>query len=291
MEFTGWDIASVLAKAITYAATFGAAGGVFFLAYSLDIVSDVSRGQIRGLIRILAIVGSVISAARIGLLAGSMDGAVAGMVDLSSVRMILSAGEGRATGIRIVGLILTSLAILPGRVSLVLAIVGAVTAATSFAWIGHAHAVNAGLFPIALLILHLLCVAFWIGALGPLLLVARDRDLSILAAMAARFGHLAMAFVALLVVAGGGLLWVLLHGDLRLWESLYGQALLIKLSLVACLLGLAALNKLRLTPRLTANDTQAAASLQRSIRAEMCFVGLIFALTATLTTTMGPGIG
>lgn len=288
MEFTGWDIATVLAKAIIYAATFGAAGGVFFLAYSLDLVSDVSRGQIRELIRMLAIVGSVISAARIGLLAGSMDGAVAGMVDLSSVRMILSAGEGRATGIRIVGLVLTSLAILPGRVSLALATVGAVTAATSFAWIGHAHSVNAGLLPIVLLILHLLCVAFWIGALGPLLLIARDQDPSIIAAIAARFGHLAMVFVALLVVAGGGLLWVLLHGELRLWKSPYGQVLLIKLSLVACLLGLAAFNKLRLTPQLAVNDAHAASSLQRSICAEMFFVGLILALTATLTTTMGP---
>ena len=100
-----------------------------------------------------------------------------------------------------------------------------------------------------------------------------------------------MVFVALLVVAGAGLLWVLLKGDLSLWKNPYGWALLMKLALVGCLLGLAALNKLRLTPRLAANDANAAASLQKSIRAEIGVVALILTVTATLTTTMGPDMG
>lgn len=64
-------------------------------------------------------------------------------------------------------------------------------------------------------------------------------------------------------------LWILLGRPSDLWTSHYGQAVTIKLGFVAYLLSLAAFNKLRLTPRLQANDARAAFSFRRSIRFEM----------------------
>jgi putative copper resistance protein D len=62
----------------------------------------------------------------------------------------------------------------------------------------------------------------------------------------------------------------------------------VKLALVAGLLSLAAFNKIRLTPRLSAGDTGAARSLERSIYAEMVLAALILLVTATITTLIGP---
>lgn len=73
-----------------------------------------------------------------------------------------------------------------------------------------------------------------------------------------------------------------------MWESPYGQFVLVKLLLVALLLALAAVNKLRLTPLLVAGDQSAIGRLRRSIRAEMTFAALILLVTAAFTTVVGP---
>jgi putative copper export protein len=73
-----------------------------------------------------------------------------------------------------------------------------------------------------------------------------------------------------------------------LWSSSYGRYLVLKLAVVACLVGLAGFNKLRLTPRLKAGDLRALRSLRRSIRAELILGLLILIITAALTTLTGP---
>jgi copper resistance protein D len=137
--------------------------------------------------------------------------------------------------------------------------------------------------------LHLVCGAFWLGALAPLLLLARDGEPAALAAAARRFGRIAAVVVALLIFAGASLLWQLLESETAWWTSNYGRTVILKLGLVACLLALAAYNKWRLTPRLLQGDTLAALSLVSSIKAEMLIGGLILIATATLTTLYGPG--
>ena len=142
--------------------------------------------------------------------------------------------------------------------------------------------------PVLLLSVHLLGVAFWLGALVPLLIVARDGDLPRTAAAAARFGAAAIFVVGGLMAAGLGLLWMLLGGVTALWGSAYGRYVMFKLAFVAGLLCLAAFNKLRLTPRLRGGDARAARSLRTSIRLELLLGMLILAATATLTTLTGP---
>jgi putative copper export protein len=51
---------------------------------------------------------------------------------------------------------------------------------------------------------------------------------------------------------------------------------------------LAAINKLKLTPRLKAGDLAAAPSLRRTIHAEMALAALILLTTAAITTLIGP---
>ena len=61
MEISGWDVAAVFAKAVTYAATFGAAGVVFFSLYCGTLLRDRQRALIRRLIAILVGVAAAAS--------------------------------------------------------------------------------------------------------------------------------------------------------------------------------------------------------------------------------------
>jgi putative copper resistance protein D len=288
MEISGWDIAGVFAKAATYAATLVAAGAIFFLAYCSTLLRDSQRSVIRRLVGILIVAAALLSVCRIALLSGSMSGEFAGMFDSSFARMILSAGEGRATGTRIVGLMLGLLALSPNPRLRGPAVLGAIVAATSFAWVGHAHALTPNIAPSLLLCLHLLCAAFWLGALPPLWVIAAGGNESQIAAAAARFGKLALRVVALLLAAGVSLLSLLIGSVAQLWSSDYGRLMSIKLLAVAVLLGLAAWNKLHLTPRLLGGQLRAAALFRRSLAAEIGVGAFILTITAAFTTLTGP---
>jgi copper resistance protein D len=284
-----WDAASIAVKALTYAATLGAAGAVLFLGYCGGLVASADGRKIRRVVLVLSVLAVFASAAQILVSAGSMSGEAAGMLDGSLLRMTWQAGAGRADVIRAVGLLIVVCGVLSPRI-LWLAFVGAAMAATSFAWLGHARSLDPHLLPIVLLGVHLLAVAFWLGALPPLLIVVRSGNLPTIAATAARFGVAAVVVVCGLVAAGLGLLWMMLGDITELWRSTYGRYVTVKLCFVVCILCLAAYNKLRLTPRLLAHDAAAARSLRISVRAELLLGVLILVVTATFTTAAGPPV-
>jgi copper resistance protein D len=288
VEFSGWDVATLLVKAIAYAATLCSAGGIFFLAYGDAVLQSPQRLIIRRWIGVLLAASAIASIATIPLLAGSMSGDFAGMFDKEFAGMILRAGEGRATGIRCVGLAFAALGLSTSRRYRMPAMLGAVAAATSFAWIGHVHSLQPDTLPTLLLCLHLVCAAFWMGALAPLLIVARGGDAAQTASAAARFGKSALSVVAVLLIAGAALLWMLIADASTFWSSGYGRLFAVKLITVGLLLGLAALNKLSLTPKLLNGDEAAARIFRRSIKAEMFLGALILLITAAFTTITGP---
>jgi copper resistance protein D len=209
------------------------------------------------------------------------------MVDPRLLAMAWHGGEGRAAAIRAGGLLLA----IPGLVRHGrpgwLAVVGAAAAATSFAWVGHARAADNAAAPL-LLGIHLLAVAFWLGALVPLSTLARRREPRDAGAAAARFGRIAVTVVGALLAAGVAVLWILLGSVSELWTSAYGRIACTKIGLVACLLALAAGNKLELVPRMIAGDALAVSRLRHSIRAEMIVAALVLLVTAALTTLTGP---
>jgi copper resistance protein D len=287
MPFGVWDAAAIALKALTYAATLGAAGAVFFLGYDGRLITSAHRLRIRRLVLGLALLSMLAGAGQIMVSAASMSGAAAGMWDGSLLRMVWQAGAGRANAARAIGLLPAVLWASADRPSWP-ALLGAALAATSFAWTGHARSLSPDSIPILLLGVHLLGVAFWLGALLPLLIVARDGDLPRIAAAAARFGAAALIVVGVLMAAGTALLWLLLGDVAALWGSTYGRFVMLKLMFVACLLCLAAFNKLRLTPRLRGGDARAARSLRTSIRLELLAGMLILTVTAAFTTLAGP---
>jgi putative copper export protein len=131
-------------------------------------------------------------------------------------------------------------------------------------------------------------VAYWVGAFYPLARIARGADLPRIARIMKRFGDLAVVAVGGLIAAGALLLWLMLETPLALFESIYGRLMAVKLLLVAGLLSLAAMNKLRLTPALFAGDALALRRLRNSIGAEMTLATVVLAVTAAFTTIVGP---
>jgi putative copper resistance protein D len=288
LELSGWDAAAVCAKAITYAATLGAAGAIFFLAYCGSLLQEPQRSRIRRLIGILCLASALATGAKILLMSAMMSGDLAGMFDMAFARMILGAGEGLASGVRLAGLALCAFAVSSNPRFRVLAPAGAAIASMSFAGIGHVHALWPNVAPSLLLCVHLLCAAFWLGALAPLLITARDRNHSQIAGVAARFGKWALGVVVLLLSAGASLLWILIRDAAQFWSSDYGRMMAIKLFFVAALLGIAGANKLYLTPRLLQGHSKAFIWFRRSVQTEMVLGALILLITATFTTVTGP---
>lgn len=174
----------------------------------------------------------------------------------------------------------------PVPVPIRLAAVAAV--AGSFALTGHAASAAPYWLTGPALGVHVLCAAFWLGSLVPLLCCLQlDRHAA--AAVLRRFSAMAAAAVALLAAAGGALAWVQLGGDPRtLVTTTYGWRLASKLALVLGLLALAACNRQVLTPALARGDQDAGRWLGRSLCADLALGVLVLAVTATFPLSPPP---
>ncbi len=287
MNLSGWDVGAVAAKVLVYAATMGASGAVFFLSYAGGLLTGAQRASIRRMLAMQLIVAALFTSLRILLLTADMSGSFAGMFDRDMAGMLLGAGEGAAGASRLLGLLLAGCALSLNLRLQIPALAGAVIAATSFAWVGHVRALQPHLPATLFACLHLIGVAFWIGALMPLWCSTRESALDV-GALANRFGTLAAAVVSLLVVAGLCMLWMLSRGRAEFWTSSYGTMIAVKLLLVSLLLGAAAFNKLRLTPRLMNGEARAVVMLRRSIQFELLTAVLILIVTASFTSLTGP---
>jgi putative copper export protein len=158
---------------------------------------------------------------------------------------------------------------------------------------GHSHAFAMEHGPSLLLYaegLHLLAGGAWLGGLLPLLILVRDAPPKQAAKVLRRFSKLATLCVA--AIAGTACLqgWVLGGGVAGLTGTAYGYVLLLKAALFAALLGLAAVNRFRLTPAMEHEDAQPARrALLRTIAGETV-LGLMVVLAASLLSGLEPGM-
>lgn len=170
----------------------------------------------------------------------------------------------------------------------------------SLAWSGHAAAGDGvtGWVRLAADGLHLLAAGAWIGALAMLFALVsprraiRPEDVNAAHAALVSFSRTGTLIVVLLVATGvlngatllGPVTWPVLTG------APYGRLLLAKLALFIGMLGCAALNRFRLTPRLALAASPAAAltHLRRSIVIEALLAMLVLAAVAWLGTLAPP---
>ena len=256
-----------------------------------------------------AFAGLLLSGLGIVLLAASMSGVPLAQVDGSSISMLVfETGIGTAWQVRMAALLLllgASLLLNVARhvpASMIAATSG--TALATLAWGGHATVTEgtAGTFHLGSDIIHLLAAGVWIGALlslSYLLFRARrritDAHVDITHRALASFAFVGTAVVTTIVVTGLVNSWFLIgpQGATSILESIYGQLLVAKLLLFLVMLGLAAINRYRMTPALEAaiarSDHSAAVSgLRATLAVETASAIIILALVAWLGTLAPP---
>lgn len=278
--------AGIIVKALVYAASLLAAGSVL-CAVSLRGLPAPERHHLGHLAALCAVAAAMLSLARIPLRASFlMGGTWQGAFDPMILNMVLQSPLGSSIALRLVGLTLILLILIRARAAWLLAVAGAVLVLTSFVLRGHTLGDRHLLLGL-LVTLHLWAVAFWIGALWPIYRVAGAFGPGA-GQLAHEFGRKAVWVVAILGGTGGVTLW-LLTGNLFVGLGTpYGQVFTIKLAVFLSLLGLAAWNKLRLTPALQRGAAGACETLRHSIRLEALAVAGILLTTAILTTLSAP---
>jgi len=276
------DIVAIGLRALAFAAALSAAGAAIFV-WLFGTSLNRSARRIRGLTSATAVCGLLLTAAHVVVEPARLAGAWSGIFDASLQTLLLGSAFGTTAAVRVLGL-LTVLAgsLRPGRAGDGLALAGAVLIAASFAFMGHTAADPQRWLLAPLLILHLVAIAFWFGALWPLADMAQHEAPAAAGATIRRFSAIATWVVPGVFVAGVAMASLLLPG----WSSLrtaYGFSLMAKVAGFSTLMGLAALNKWRFGPGIGRGDGVAVAAFRRTIAAEWLLIFGVVMVTAAMT--------
>ncbi len=289
------DQATLLAllRGLHLAATLSLLGTAGFIAWLLPGAGADGQAISPRLVRLCRISGIV---ALLTLMAWFVLQAavIAGAADLHQVGAALPivAKQTRYGGAMVARgglLLLASLLVGESRSRIYATIVSVTIALGLQGLIGHAGAIGgrAGTGIVASEALHLLAAGLWLGALLPLWLSLGKLAPRAGAAVCERFSPVGLGCV--LVIAGTGLVQgiELIGGLPGLVGTHYGQIALMKIALFLLALVFAALNRLRLTDRLSKSALNARSRLRLSVAGEI-LTGLAIILAAAFLASAMP---
>lgn len=241
------------------------------------------------------------------LLVSAMAGATAWPIDMDAIGAALNQpGLGAAWKVRMAALAFaSSAALLAGRrAGLAIVAISSGVALAALAWTGHGATGDdaTGWAHLVADIFHLVAAGAWVGALlGLVLLVTRPaarvdaKHLGLTHRALRGFGTVGLIVVGTIVVTGlvNGSLLVGVGHVTTLGTTLYGRLLIAKLTLFVAMLGLALLNRFRLTPALErsiagGDHRDALVALRWSLAVETSCVVFVLGLVAWLGTLAPP---
>lgn len=278
---------SITVKTLTYATTLMAIGAPLLLT----TLRTLDREERRWLARFgsfCAALAILLIALRLPirasfLMGGTWDGATSGMM----LGMVADSPLGTSAAVRVLGLLLTAAILLRHLSGIGIGCLGAAIAAASFGLRGHT--LEEPRIVLGLLItVHILGLSFWWSALVPLIRSATHRSAIRVGELAHEFGQRALWIVLGLSLAGGTMLILFGITSVHAISTPYGQAIVVKLTVFVLVMGVAASNKLKLTPALLAGQSEATARFRSSVRAEAVLILLVLISTAGLTTLSAP---
>jgi len=167
-------------------------------------------------------------------------------------------------------------------------IAGVALAIGSFLVTGHAATAPPAWLMAPVVGAHLLATAFWIGAFRPLLLSTRQLSAADSGALMQRFSNFAVPAVIVALISGSAISLKQLGSPANLFNNDYGTVLLTKIILVFVIIGIAAYNKINLTPKLIANDAAGVSKIKRTITLELMLYLIVLAAASALTVTTPP---
>ena len=151
------------------------------------------------------------------------------------------------------------------------------------------HASVSGNIALVADVAHVTAAAVWVGGLAALVLAlvwAGTERWELAASAVPRFSGLAVVAVSWLIASGTISGYLQVRALRGLWETTYGQLLLVKLGLVLPLLALGLYNNRRAVPRLRERLASAAerALFLRTVGAELALMVAIVSVTAVLVS-------
>jgi copper transport protein len=282
-----WRVAGVASRALWYGTLLLAAGLALFLAL-IPAPFELAR-PLRRALPWLALAGMIATLVMLGATGGALLGdPLAALLTPEPWRIALGspvALSGAIAGAGLIVLVLGKGAVFEPEQPRLLA--GALLVASSFGASGHAATAGPSWVTMPALSVHALCAAYWVGAFVPLFLGLRRLPRGEAVALVQAFSRLAVLAVACLLLAGIVISALQLRAPSALIATDYGRLLLLKLGLVAGLLGLAAVNRWVLTPALEGGE-DGATWLRRTIATDLALATGIVVATASLGAVPPP---
>jgi len=270
-----------LARVGLYLGLFVGVGGVFFARWVAWSMAGMTVP------RVALAIGLPSAVASLGALGLDLLGLpMAALMTAAPWKVAFATSAGPALLVAVAAMLLAVMALHSAWYARALAILAFVGVGLSLAMTGHAATAPPEALTRPAIFLHGLGVAFWIGALAPLVALVSKPTAATLPVVN-RFSRIAALAVGVLALTGLGLAIVQLEKPSALVETRYGLILSVKLGLVTVLLALAALNRFRLTPGLV-RDKNAASALKPSILFECAIAIAIFAVVAGWRFTPPP---
>jgi putative copper resistance protein D len=176
-----------------------------------------------------------------------------------------------------------------------------VALAGGLAFVGHASAESEieGWVHLSADFLHLIAAAAWLGSLLPLALVlnaacanADAASIAVARIATLRFSRLGITSAGTLVVTGVVNSWILVGDVGALTSTDYGRVLSLKLLLFVAMLSIAAVNRLRLTPKLPRECGETGNGVLRQLRNNSLMeviLGLVILYLVGILGTLPPG--
>ena len=279
-----WVLINPILKFILYAAIVGSVGTFLFSLHFTAQLTEQQQSYCYYLSRKSVFIGGITSLLMILSVPGNLGGDLRSLIDPLMLQLAIESnsvtGYLTATGGFVVMLVAHKLRPKAQKCTL---LIGSIAVLFSLTLAGHA--LLGKWLTQSLLVLHLLGIAFWLGALLPFHWICLQTDTTNLRALAHRFGLVAMVYVGLIIITGLAYAYILL-GELSLiFTTSYGNVLLIKLFLVGALLSLAALNKFRIVPSLEQSPLRGVRQFKTSLQFEIALTLIILIAVSLLTTS------
>ena len=281
-----WAIITPLIKVLLYILSFLAVGTGLFILHFRSLLSQPTFAYCCKLVSKASLIGSIIAPLLLLMTAGNIGGDLQSAFDPLMISIALSSKAGQSILVLFFGFLLVLLWIFPFQNQrCILGILGFSLILSSFSLYGHST-IN-GLSSQLLIVLHLGAISYWVGSFLPLRYSTQGKiEEENLFQIAHQFGVYAVYYIGVLLITGLMLGTILVGGIDQLLNSDYGKAFLLKLAFVTTLLGIGALNKLRLVPQLKNNNFSHAIKLRKSINLEIGILFIILIISSLLTTSI-----
>jgi|TARA_B110000238_G_scaffold5427_1_gene5324 putative copper resistance protein D len=280
-----WIVLNPIIKFLLYIAVFGSVGTLVFIFHFYRLLTPLQLDYCSSTSQKFTKVGVLVSFISILSIPGNMSGDLIGIIDINMVNLSIDTLALKASLLLFIGFIL--IYFLPINFKKIFFIGNTLAIfIILFSFIVIGHSTKGGILTQSLVTIHLIGLSYWIGSLLPLKKMCNIADFKELKTITHSFGNYAVFYILALLIAGSIFSFILIGDISNLFNTIYGNVLMIKILFAMLLISLGALNKLFLVPRLDINNATTIIKLKRSINVEMIIVLIIFFLTSLLTTSL-----